>query len=258
MISKTEVEEGLKPMREDNPQGEEYCSKFKPGDMVIFSPSVPLECINWVGAPALMPGGLHEINNVFSKTIQLVGGFVYSAKHFRNASDPVPTTPETPPLTEEPFWLVWKGSAGTPTRRHKTEESAIGEARRLAKINPGRFYVMEAVSFVERPDVPLLSGSFAPKTKKPRKEAPAEPQWKDEGHDGAALTLPNGEKVAHIWRISDGWEMLVRSSLTAAAFMDGTYSDSKWAAKTCAENEYRILMLRQGGGGHSPDTHEEG
>lgn len=43
------------------------------------------------------------------------------------------------------FWLVWNVGGGAPTRKHDSELSAICEAERLARMNPGnRFAVMEA------------------------------------------------------------------------------------------------------------------
>lgn len=45
------------------------------------------------------------------------------------------------------FWLVWNESGYPPRYRHDTEESAVREAERLARVNPGQnFYVLEAVA----------------------------------------------------------------------------------------------------------------
>lgn len=53
-------------------------------------------------------------------------------------------------------YLVWNPARGMPTITHYTESSAIAEAERLAKANPGeRFLVMSAigVAVVEAPRV---------------------------------------------------------------------------------------------------------
>lgn len=44
------------------------------------------------------------------------------------------------------FWLVWNVGGGAPTHKHDTEQSAIYEAERLARANPGQqFAVLEAI-----------------------------------------------------------------------------------------------------------------
>lgn len=43
------------------------------------------------------------------------------------------------------FWLVWNIDGGAPTHKHDSEQSAITEAERLARLNPGvQFAVLEA------------------------------------------------------------------------------------------------------------------
>ena len=43
------------------------------------------------------------------------------------------------------FWLVWNIDGGSPKHKHASEQSAITEAERLARMNPGqRFAVLEA------------------------------------------------------------------------------------------------------------------
>ncbi len=50
-------------------------------------------------------------------------------------------------MNNEKFWVVWQPESGSPMLRHKSLESAINEAERLAKNYENReFYVLEAVS----------------------------------------------------------------------------------------------------------------
>jgi hypothetical protein len=44
------------------------------------------------------------------------------------------------------FWFVWNPQGNAPTCRHGSEQSAINEAERLARLNPGQeFVVLEAL-----------------------------------------------------------------------------------------------------------------
>ena len=44
------------------------------------------------------------------------------------------------------FWMVWSPSGGAPHRQHLTRSEADDEATRLARVNPGRmFLVLKAV-----------------------------------------------------------------------------------------------------------------
>lgn len=44
------------------------------------------------------------------------------------------------------FWMVWSPQGRAPTYRHDTWESAVNEARRLARTVPGNeFYVLHSV-----------------------------------------------------------------------------------------------------------------
>ncbi len=53
-----------------------------------------------------------------------------------------------------PFWMVYGLHQGAPTARHKTEISAINEAKRLARMNPDvEFFVLETTHHVVKRDV---------------------------------------------------------------------------------------------------------
>lgn len=46
----------------------------------------------------------------------------------------------------EEFWMVYGVNQGCPTVRHRSEESAVHEAKRLARESPGtRFVVLRSV-----------------------------------------------------------------------------------------------------------------
>jgi hypothetical protein len=45
-----------------------------------------------------------------------------------------------------PFWFVWNPNGPSPSYRHQLLESAVKEAERLARLNPGTtFVVLESV-----------------------------------------------------------------------------------------------------------------
>ena len=53
-----------------------------------------------------------------------------------------------------PFWMVYGAGKGAPTARHKTRESAVAEASRLARNNPSvAFWVLEATHHIIKRDV---------------------------------------------------------------------------------------------------------
>lgn len=52
------------------------------------------------------------------------------------------------------FWMVYGMHQRAPTARHKTEQSAIAEASRLARAHPDvEFFVLEATHHVVKRDV---------------------------------------------------------------------------------------------------------
>lgn len=52
------------------------------------------------------------------------------------------------------FWMVYGLHQGAPTARHKTEQSAIAEAKRLARLRPDvEFFVLETTHRVVKRDV---------------------------------------------------------------------------------------------------------
>jgi ADP-ribose pyrophosphatase YjhB (NUDIX family) len=52
------------------------------------------------------------------------------------------------------FWLVWALNGGSSTYKHESEESAMREAERLARVHkPIEFVVLESVSSVKISDV---------------------------------------------------------------------------------------------------------
>ena len=47
----------------------------------------------------------------------------------------------------EQFWVVWNPQRNPPMYKHMTEEAAIAEAERLARLNPDHtFIVLEAIA----------------------------------------------------------------------------------------------------------------
>ena len=52
------------------------------------------------------------------------------------------------------FWIVWQENGGTPTHKHETKESAIAEAKRLAKLSPdNNFFVLESIGAAKKLEV---------------------------------------------------------------------------------------------------------
>lgn len=49
-------------------------------------------------------------------------------------------------MSDSAFWLVWNVNGAAPTYRHATGDSAVKEAERLARLNPGEtFAVLQSV-----------------------------------------------------------------------------------------------------------------
>lgn len=57
-------------------------------------------------------------------------------------------------MTPAPFWMIYGLGQRAPTARHKTLDSAVTEAKRLARMNPEvGFFVLEATHHVVKRDV---------------------------------------------------------------------------------------------------------
>lgn len=51
------------------------------------------------------------------------------------------------------FYIVWCETAGNPTCKHETQDSAEREAERLAKLHQGKkFHVLSSICTLEVPD----------------------------------------------------------------------------------------------------------
>ena len=69
--------------------------------------------------------------------------------------------PERP--TRYEFWMVWRENGYQPSHRHKTKSSALNEATRLAKLNPGDvFFVLKATAGVVTDDPDIKRVKFIP------------------------------------------------------------------------------------------------
>lgn len=56
------------------------------------------------------------------------------------------------------FWMVWSPQGRPPTHRHESHGSAVTEAERLARTNPGQqFFVLEATDMRELNDMKRVS-----------------------------------------------------------------------------------------------------
>jgi hypothetical protein len=63
----------------------------------------------------------------------------------------------------QPFFLVWNPEGGTPTVKQPSYAVAEGEAKRLARNNPGSsFFVLAAVAEARKVDVGLTRFTINP------------------------------------------------------------------------------------------------
>ena len=61
------------------------------------------------------------------------------------------------------FWMVWNEQGRNPTVKHDSKESAITEAERLARLNPGcEFHVLRLVDSCRLADVQWRSEEELP------------------------------------------------------------------------------------------------
>lgn len=57
-------------------------------------------------------------------------------------------------MSENIFWMVYGLHQNSPVRRHKTEQSALIEAKRLARQSPEvDFFVLKAIAHIVKRDV---------------------------------------------------------------------------------------------------------
>lgn len=60
------------------------------------------------------------------------------------------------------FWMVYGLHQRAPTARHKTEQSAINESKRLARLHPEiEFFVLESTHRVVKRDVDVTKLGFS-------------------------------------------------------------------------------------------------
>lgn len=50
------------------------------------------------------------------------------------------------------FWMVWNQGGNAPRYKHETEALAIGEAERLARMNPSDTFIVLEATHVRRVD----------------------------------------------------------------------------------------------------------
>jgi len=57
----------------------------------------------------------------------------------------------------DPFWMVYGLDQGPPTWKHPSAHAATREAERLARLHPGKtFIVLEAIGAVRKVDVEII------------------------------------------------------------------------------------------------------
>lgn len=60
-------------------------------------------------------------------------------------------------MAEEGFWMVWNPQRNAPRVKHFNRDSAIDEAKRLARENPGEeFVVLQSIGRARRVDVDFV------------------------------------------------------------------------------------------------------
>lgn len=66
-------------------------------------------------------------------------------------------------MKPQPFYLVWCPESGAPTIKQPSYAIAEGEAKRLARNNPGKpFFVLAAIAKVEKVDVGVTRFTIDP------------------------------------------------------------------------------------------------
>lgn len=57
-------------------------------------------------------------------------------------------------MSNQVFWLIWNERGHAPTCKHQTRPSAVAEAERLARMNPGQsFHVLQLAGTCRKVDV---------------------------------------------------------------------------------------------------------
>ena len=57
-------------------------------------------------------------------------------------------------MSDQSFWFVWNEKGAAPRFKHPTQDSAVTEAKRLARLNKGeQFIVMQSVCMVQVTDI---------------------------------------------------------------------------------------------------------
>jgi hypothetical protein len=56
---------------------------------------------------------------------------------------------------DKKFWMVYRENGEASRKCHNTKEEAITEARRLAGLGEGRFFILEVIGIVCRPELPI-------------------------------------------------------------------------------------------------------
>ena len=54
---------------------------------------------------------------------------------------------------EKVFWMIYVEGGRAPERKHETRESAVVEAKRLARVTGKKVYILESMEYMELSDV---------------------------------------------------------------------------------------------------------